>query len=295
MKIKIDTGSWKNLDLSTKNYELNNIKDGKHEISLMAMDLAGNEVVKNVNFTVDTVAPTLYFSNPSNNTWLNKNTVNISWVCKDSWGISVIKIRIDNNNWKELQVNDRSYKVNIPEGKHTIEILAIDMANNTAITKEVIGIDYENPLAKIKLSGNYILIGASDNLSGIKSVIYSIDGNKWENYGGKINTGNLSAGTHNISVIVEDYAGNKEYANKTFEIKSMPYHPSYGNNNFILLLALIGIIIALGIAMLLMILHYREEIGRLNNIISRERGGEMETKQQDVENKEIKETQNNTP
>ena len=291
LKIKIDNGAWANLSLNARNYEFN-VNDGRHRITIMAVDLAGNEVVKSVNFTVDTVAPTLYFTSPSNNTWLNKSTVNIEWACSDTWGISKMMIRMDNHSWKELQAKVRSYSLNIPEGKHSIEILAMDQAKNIAEIKETIGVDYEIPIVKINLEKNYISINASDNISGIKAIIYSIDGGSWEHYDGKINMKDLSAGTHNISVIVEDYAGNKVYVNKTFENREMQYSTYNGGNNLMLLLALIGIIIALAIAMFIMAVHYREEIRRLKEI---SQGTTEEKTEPQEESKEEKENQNNSP
>lgn len=95
----------------------------------------------------------------------------------------------------------------------TYKFMVEDEAGNKA-TKEVVvnKIDKELPIVNIDVKDDKMTITASDNLSGIKEVLYKIDNAEFIKYNGEVT---LSPGAHKIKVKAIDNAGNMNDQNST--------------------------------------------------------------------------------
>ncbi len=205
-----------------------------------------------------------YFLYPLNNSWINTTEFYVIWDYEDSSGISSIRIKIDNSSWIPLQPDMKEYFVMLSEGIHTVMISVTDFAENTAVISNTVKIDVSPPKIKIDISKEYITLNATDNLSGVEKIMYSIDGNIWETYSGKISISNLTSGHHNITVIAIDHAGNTETCSKTFTVVGeTPHLPESGNNCFLPIIILLIVIIILSAILLITIFHYKQKIYRI--------------------------------
>ncbi len=145
--VKIDNGNAVSTGItktpSGKNYTCSYtpesaLGDGSHTIYINAKDHDGNAAVqKSVQFTVDTVAPTLNISSPADNLKTNEDTVTVSGTTNDATS-SPVTLTI-NGDLVTVQSNGSFSKVvNLTEGDNTITIIATDSAGkSTTIVRHV--------------------------------------------------------------------------------------------------------------------------------------------------------------
>jgi len=136
----VDNGNWVNVGTDTS-YTLN-LQDGKHTVQVKAVDGAGNINVAFVIVTVDTTAPSVEISSPENNANITATYVVVSWSGSDNIGIEHYEVRIDSGEWINVGT-DTSYNfTDLKEGKHTVEVKAVDTAGNTYTTSITFNIQH---------------------------------------------------------------------------------------------------------------------------------------------------------
>lgn len=145
--VKIDNGSVVSTGItktpSGKNYTCSYtpesaLGDGSHTIYINAKDHDGNAAVqKSVQFTVDTVAPTLNISSPADNLKTNEDTVTVSGTTNDATS-SPVTLTINGDPVTVQSNGSFSKVVNLTEGENTITIIATDSAGkSTTIVRHV--------------------------------------------------------------------------------------------------------------------------------------------------------------
>ena len=145
--VKIDNGSVVSTGItktpSGKNYTCSYtpesaLGDGSHTIYINAKDHDGNAAVqKSVQFTVDTVAPTLNISSPADNLKTNEDTVTVSGTTNDATS-SPVTLTINGDPVTVQSNGSFSKVVNLTEGDNTITIIATDSAGkSTTIVRHV--------------------------------------------------------------------------------------------------------------------------------------------------------------
>lgn len=145
--VKIDNGSTISTGItktpSGKNYTCSYtpesaLGDGSHTIYINAKDHDGNAAVqKSVQFTVDTVAPTLNISSPADNLKTNEDTVTVSGTTNDATS-SPVTLTINGDPVTVQSNGSFSKVVNLTGGENTITIIATDSAGkSTTIVRHV--------------------------------------------------------------------------------------------------------------------------------------------------------------
>ena len=145
--VKIDNGSTISTGItktpSGKNYTCSYtpesaLGDGSRTIYINAKDHDGNAAVqKSVQFTVDTVAPTLNISSPADNLKTNEDTVTVSGTTNDATS-SPVTLTINGDPVTVQSNGSFSKVVNLTEGENTITIIATDSAGkSTTIVRHV--------------------------------------------------------------------------------------------------------------------------------------------------------------
>ncbi|MBO0532516.1 hypothetical protein EXQ42_05390 [Clostridium botulinum] len=185
------------------------LPQGAHIIEAKTMDNAGNlnekssEVIID-NEDIDKEAPTLEITgNPVD--WTNKDII-LDVIAKDNKKVKSITLpdgTVVNGDKTTFTVKNNG----------TYKFMVEDEAGNKA-TKEVVvnKIDKELPIVNIDVKDDKMTITASDNLSGIKEVLYKIDNAEFIKYNGEVT---LSPGAHKIKVKAIDNAGNMNDQNST--------------------------------------------------------------------------------
>lgn len=147
IKIKIDNGSeitsgiTKNA--SGKGFNCSYVPttalgDGSHTVYINAKDHDGNAAVqKSVQFTVDTVAPTLNVTSPTEGLKTNEDTVTVSGTTNDATS-SPVKVTVNGDAVTVQENGSFSKVVTLTEGENTITVIATDSAGKqTTVVRHV--------------------------------------------------------------------------------------------------------------------------------------------------------------
>ncbi|MGK7377147.1 Ig-like domain-containing protein [Planococcus sp. 1R117A] len=168
-------------------------EDGSHQASVAAVDLAGNETTKTVNYTVDTVAPVI--------------AIDAKKLANGGFYTSAhVKELADFYTAKDANLDDEKVvadSLKFEEGTHTFSVTATDKAGNASVETVTYTVDNSAPELSFNLEdGGFYqsanlpkdYFTASDN-NGVVSVVSADEFNAAE-------------GTHTLSVTVMDAAGN---------------------------------------------------------------------------------------
>jgi len=209
---------------------------GNHAVQSCSVDAAANgDVARFIELIEDTVGPEaeLVASGTVNDqSWLEEvwytSNVSIEIVATDDdSGVLSAKYRVDGGDW-------RSYLSPITistDGSHTVECYATDVAGNVGeIASATIGIDRVAPVVTVigfttedgVTSMNYV---SSDGASCVHHLTISIDGGEAIQVTGDLTSYEfepLGSGTHNVTVIGYDNAGNSAEASAEFEVPEPP-------------------------------------------------------------------------
>ncbi|NFM32856.1 hypothetical protein FDC02_16690 [Clostridium botulinum] len=230
---RINNGNW--IDL--KDFNLDNLVTGENIIYAKSIDKAGNESdVSEFKVTIkDKETPIIKVLTDLSKWTKEKQTINI----KATHNKKISKVTIDNdviniNNWSEMTTgtytkngfydyvyyeitgeNNKEINIKLSEAVNgTYKIIIEDEVGNKT-SKEIIvnKIDQELPVINsINVAGNKLTITATDNLSGIKEILYKIDDGEFIRYAGEVT---LSPGAHKIKVKAIDNAGNMNDQNSS--------------------------------------------------------------------------------
>lgn len=112
--------------------------DGSHTIYINASDHDGNAAIQqSVQFTVDTVAPTLNLTSPADNLKTNEDTVTVSGTTNDATS-SPVTVTINGDPVTVQSNGSFSKAVTLTEGENTITVIATDSADkSTTIVRHV--------------------------------------------------------------------------------------------------------------------------------------------------------------
>lgn len=191
-------------------YSITDITDGKHHYVITALhDRFGESAYSNevlVEVQTDKVPP-VTTSNISTD-WVNSN-FGLQLIAEDDKsGVNKTYYSINNEPFVEGTATSIS-----KEGTHGVSFYSTDKAGNVELTKsETVKVDKTAPVTSGDLaSGIYkdvktLNLSAVDNLSGVKSIYYSVDGSEFTE-GTKIE---LTEGVKKVSFYSVDVAGNEE-------------------------------------------------------------------------------------
>ncbi len=130
-EIRIDGCSWINVGLSTS-YTFSGLSDGEHVVDVRVVDHSGFSSIDSVTFIVDTGAPYIEITYPSNGSIVTSPDVTVCWYCYDSFGIDYSMVRIDYGSWVVVD-GCRNYTFHgLSDGEHIVEVVVYDIAGNEA-------------------------------------------------------------------------------------------------------------------------------------------------------------------
>jgi hypothetical protein len=214
--------------------------------SHVAMDTNGNAVVvwKEVNstgqqnmyakqyFSGAVIGPSLTITAPTAGVYLRIMPVKVQWTGSDSGsGISNYGVKLDSGVWVSVSSTANGYSFfNVAQGKHTVSVKATDKGGNYITASVTFTVDTISPSLKITSPPQNAHVGStsvtinwagSDAGSGIATCAIEMDKGAWAVLSGTTNTDTfkgLSQGTHTVSVMATDKAGNTKSASVTFRV-----------------------------------------------------------------------------
>lgn len=165
---------------------------------------------------------------PNTNGWDNA-AVAVALSATDDSGVATTYYALDDatctlGSLGSCSIYTNPYSVTA-NGKHTIYFFSVDNAGNYELQQSIpINIDETPPQTTASLSGTLaggnqylapvtVTLTASDNLSGVSSTMYQVDGGAAQTYGSPFAI--IAAGTHQVTYYSVDNAGNTEATHTT--------------------------------------------------------------------------------
>ena len=208
------------------------LQDGIWNITIIAYDKVGNVNASTIIIYIDTTPPIVKIESPSNNSFINKTSIIVSWDMSDNLCIEKIEVYLDGDKKGELLPPTNQYQLtNLAEGEHKIKIVVYDKLGHLASDEIRIIVDLTKPSVRIEepssnayVSGVFTLIwSASDNFGIQRFIIHANDQKILELNGTETKANiTLKDGVYTIKVVAIDYAGNEDYDQISVTVDSTP-------------------------------------------------------------------------
>ncbi|NOQ48805.1 MAG: PGF-pre-PGF domain-containing protein, partial [Methanococcoides sp.] len=134
-----------------------NLPDGDHNVTVFANDTVGNVGSSMVNFSIDTIAPTVTIVLPQNTTYATK-TVNLNVSADEDVAIWMYNVNATGNHTFTPNIT-----LTLPEGKHNVTVFAKDTVGNVGSSMINFTIDIPLPSTPRKTSSSSSGGGGSGN------------------------------------------------------------------------------------------------------------------------------------
>ncbi|MDD1770186.1 MAG: pre-peptidase C-terminal domain-containing protein [Methanomassiliicoccales archaeon] len=230
---RLDEGAW-----TDYTHTVTVSTNGAHLIEFFSMDVAGRrEIVNSVEFIIDTGIPNttaLIAATEGSNGWYI-GTVSVTLVANDGDGaVSNTTYRIDSGPWTGYETS----VILTAEGHHSIDYRSEDAAGNIEAVKTLsLSLDSTPPaMSGILATPTHSTDGSvtvkwnsSDGCSGLNGTELIVDGVSQGSptaEGGVAVLQGLSDGTHNITVVSVDVAGNRAEGSTVVTVDTNPLSPS---------------------------------------------------------------------
>ncbi len=219
-------------------YDFNPDTDGFYELKTVAVDSSGNAETKtgaDVSLGYDTSPPSLAVTSPTSGEYISSADVEIIWSGADATsGIASFSVRIDSGLW--VDVSGNSYTASgLLGGSHRVYVRATDLVGHTTTSSVSFVVDTEPPVVEVTSPGDLSYVGsenvtitwtATDNTSGIDSVVLKLDGGVETHMlgpdAGEYTLSGLAEGYHTVRVEVYDRAGLMAYDTVNFTVDTVP-------------------------------------------------------------------------
>jgi len=229
--INLDDNEWINVGCN-ESFEFNNLKDGKHNVTVKAFDQYNNTSLDKISFTIDTYSPELEIISPKNNSILNSKEIKIKWNGSDNnTGIYRYGLNIDNYGWY-FNGDFKNFSYSFNKGLHNIQVKAIDNAGLITIESIDFKVDTDKPSIDIKNINNNSIFNHSqitikwegeDRTTSVQDYYLKIDNNEVKNM--NLNTSyseSFSEGKHSVKITAKDKADNTNNSVINFTIDQSP-------------------------------------------------------------------------
>lgn len=132
---------------------------GNHVLQIIADDYAGNSATQTIHFTIDTTPPVLSVSTLSDGSYTNNEVLNIAGTVADDIGIKELRV----NGTIVLVQPDGSFShaMLMVAGANRIEIVATDLADNTASDVRTVTMDQAAPILVVTVPADNSKTGAA--------------------------------------------------------------------------------------------------------------------------------------
>ena len=150
------------------------IADGAHAVALIATDRAGNVGTDNIDFTLDSHAPTITVTAPDSNATLTASPTITGSVSDALSGVATLEAQVDGGAATAVAV-DASGHFSFPaglavdgsaDGPHTVELIAADRAGNVTTTSLSFTLDTQAPTIQIRSPTGGLTTGADPTIAG---------------------------------------------------------------------------------------------------------------------------------
>jgi hypothetical protein len=223
---RVDSGA--NTSCIGGTYATGVLTAGSHTITVIATDTVGNATTQTTTIVVDQTAPTVTVSGqttPTNST----ASQNLTITAADNVALATVTCRVDSG--ANTSCIGGTYATGtLTAGSHTITVIATDTSGNQFTRTTTIVIDTTAPTLSISGQTSPTALSTSQNLTitaadnvALSIVTCRVDsGANTSCIGGTYATGTLTAGSHTITAIATDTAGNQTTQTATIVVDQTP-------------------------------------------------------------------------
>lgn len=219
---------------SLQEMNITGLSDGRHTVTVRAMNDFGDSAEDSVTFYVDTTAPVLRIISPKSNSWLNTSDVSVSWQASSKVGITYFDVRMDSEPWiTPIPAGQASNTFqNVTNGHHNVTVVAHAWGGRTSTAVVAFSVDTTIPTVNI----TYPVNGAGFNHGDITVVWTGSDaGNNLVGYqiwvdGARVTTAvpeenhfntNFADGYHTVRIVAYDIANSTAVDETTFLVDTV--------------------------------------------------------------------------
>jgi hypothetical protein len=206
-------------------WDTSGVLNGSHTLSAVARDAAGNATASaNVTVTVDNTAPTVAITAPANGATIS-GTTTVTASASDNVAVQSVAFVVDGVTVSTDTTSPYSFSAatsGLSDGTHTLSAVARDTAGNSRTSATVtVTVDNNAPSVSVgspangaTVSGTTTVTAAATDSVGVQSVQFRVDGanvgaaDTTSPYSFSWNTTSVSDGTHRLSAVARDAAGN---------------------------------------------------------------------------------------
>ena len=228
---RIDSGQWSALSM-TGSHALVGLSEGTHTVEVYALDNVLNNATASVTFIVDTTAPTVTITTPSEGQFSSSPSISVTWSGDDSGvGVQAYQYRINGGAWSS-NTTETGHTFDLPDGAYTVDVRVYDRANNTATDSTAFTVDTTAPEVEISAPANghftnsttvQVNWNGSDATAGVRGYQYRIDSGLWSSEAPSQSSdfSGLTDGPHTVYVRVFDRSGNMAETNVSFTVDTV--------------------------------------------------------------------------
>ncbi|MFP3872426.1 MAG: S8 family serine peptidase [Candidatus Aenigmatarchaeota archaeon] len=232
-EVQLDRGSWMDVEDDTA-HTFEDLQDGNHTAEVKAIDEAGNEALKDLNFVVDTKSPTIEILEPLEDEMFCEDAITIRWTGEKE-GTEIVKyeIRIDEGEWIDKEkVTEHTYS-GVEDGNHSVEVRVEDEAGNEAVDRVSFLLDTSKPVLEIvepsedgkTFESGTVTVSWDSEPKGTNIVHHEVrlrEEGEWENIGNETTYTfeGLEDGEYTVDIRTTDEAGNVVTESKTFTVET---------------------------------------------------------------------------
>jgi hypothetical protein len=210
-------------------------QDGVHSITLVGYDQVGNSANVSITVTVDNTPPVASILSPKNASYVCRN-IDVTFIAQ-SIALKNASITIGDEYKNVTGMNSVPFDTTqLVDGVYTVKLLVYDLAGNEAEASIMITIDNTKPIAHISYPANNSYVRGIVNLnftfadSNLENASLLLDDQFLANVTSVTsyawNTATTTDGSHRLTLLVSDKAGNVETVEATVIVDNRP--PSGG-------------------------------------------------------------------
>lgn len=175
LKIKVDGTEYTNTSSGvtvtnvTNGYNVtcvpSTLADGKHTLQISVSDNDGNSATStSIEFTTDTIAPTLSVTNPAENgTFASNSALTVTGTTSDSTsGTPTVAVKLNDRDQGAVTVTNGSFSkaITLVNGANTIVVTATDKVGRVTTITRTITLDTSSPVvASVVINPNPVNVG----------------------------------------------------------------------------------------------------------------------------------------
>ncbi len=227
---KAGNREWAKVGKATS-HQFSDLKDGKYNIEIRAVDEAGNTAKDFKPVMIDTQAPEIDITSPGEKDLVNDEKLKIQWESTDEVsGVDHYEVKLANRDKVSYMGTDNQYVFeNLEDGNHTIKVRSFDELENEAFDTITFTLDTADPEVNITSPQKEKVFeeknlkvewNGSDELTGIDHYEVRIDGGNWKTVEDNTTFSfkDLEDGSHTVEVRAWDKAGNNYTKSISFEV-----------------------------------------------------------------------------